>query len=91
MIVTLSKYELEALFRHEYSRSGGFQNFMKSLQDKVHLYLDEQDLERIQRYAFDYGAGGWEDQLKAIFQRHLGPNLGRTNEKPPTTAELDLK
>jgi hypothetical protein len=32
---------------------------------------------RIPKYAFDYKQDGWEDRLKAIFSRTLGPNLGR--------------
>lgn len=34
-------------------------------------------LERIPKYAFDYGNGGWENRLKTIFARSLGENLGR--------------
>jgi hypothetical protein len=31
--------------------------------------------ERIRRYAFSYGNGGWEIRLVSIFGRHLGPRL----------------
>jgi len=39
--------------------------------------LTDVDLERIPRYAFDYGNGGFEGRLRRIFERHLGPNLNR--------------
>ena len=31
----------------------------------------------IQSYAFDYKQGGWENDLKAVFERHFGSKLGR--------------
>jgi hypothetical protein len=53
-----------------------------NLQRKVNratnvISLDLRDLERIPRYAFDYGRGGWEDRLSFIFGRAVGPGLGR--------------
>jgi hypothetical protein len=64
---------------------GGFQNFLVSLQERLRrgtkeLKLSDDDLEKIPRYAFDYKQGGWEERLKAIFGRELGPNLGREIE-----------
>jgi hypothetical protein len=52
------------------------------LQEKLNrtsgeLALDDDDLDRIPRYAFHYGNGGWESRLLAIFERHLGAGLGR--------------
>lgn len=41
------------------------------------LKLSDDDLDRISKYAFDYKQGGWEDRLKGIFGRTLGPSLGR--------------
>lgn len=62
------------------AQDGGYQNFLVSLQNRLDrsnggLTLTDQDLERIPRYAFSYGNGGWEDRLKAIFGRTLGPKL----------------
>ena len=50
---------------------------MASLEYKVVETSDvtDQELEQIPRYAFDYGQGGWEDRLRAIFSRHLGGSL----------------
>ena len=49
---------------------GGFQSLIISLQewcDDGTIELDEDDIERIIRYANCYGQGGWEDKLAAIF------------------------
>lgn len=61
---------------------GGFQRLMVDLQAALRrptkeLKLSDDDLDRIPKYAFDYKQGGWEDRLKGIFSRTLGPNLGR--------------
>ncbi len=84
MILNLDEQELTVLFRQSpgTKKEGGFQGFLVSLQERVNessatLDLTESDLEKIPRYAFDYGNGGWENRLKAIFERHLGSNLGR--------------
>lgn len=63
-------------------RDGGFQSFMVRLQGNVNpathdIRLDDDDLDDIPRYAFDYKHGGWETRLLAIFSRTLGPKLGR--------------
>lgn len=60
---------------------GGFQSLLVSLQEKLtasgDLSLSPSDLERIPRYAYDYGNGGWENRLESIFSRTLGAKLGR--------------
>jgi hypothetical protein len=61
---------------------GGFQSLLVKLQRQYNpatneLTLDDSDLERIPRYAFDYGQGGWENRLAGIFGPALGPRLGR--------------
>jgi site-specific DNA-methyltransferase (adenine-specific) len=82
--IVLSEKEAEELLKQDPARAGdgGYQSFLVKLQNKLNkttrrLHLDKDDLERIPRYAFDYGNGGWENTLKAIFQSHLGPKLGR--------------
>jgi hypothetical protein len=84
MQLTLNPEEIEVLFRQDPStrQDGGFQSFLVRLQKKTDknsgmLLITESDLERIPRYAFKYGNGGWENRLKSIFERHLGYNLGR--------------
>lgn len=84
MDVTLSDKEVEELMKQDPARAkdGGYQAFLVKMQNKLnkttrHLHLEKEDLEKIARYAFDYGNGGWENSLKAIFQSHLGPKLGR--------------
>jgi hypothetical protein len=64
---------------------GGIQDFMRHLQSRVNsatktIRLDNDDLENIPHYAFDYGQGGFEDRLTAAFSRELGPNLGRDDD-----------
>ena len=61
---------------------GGWQGLIVGLQGKIdrqtgRIDLGDQDLERIARYAFDYGNGGWEARLRAVFERELGAGLGR--------------
>ena len=80
--IKLSTQELAVLFRQAPSSKskGGWQSLMVGLQEKVKgntLILSSRDLERIYRYAFSYGNGGWEGRLRVIFQRTLGPKLGR--------------
>jgi len=81
---TLSKSEETSLFHQDPAEkgSGGWQSLMVKLQTQYdpatnEIEVDPSDEERIPRYAFDYGNGGWEDQLTGIFGRHLGARLGR--------------
>ncbi|EYD74253.1 hypothetical protein Rumeso_04189 [Rubellimicrobium mesophilum DSM 19309] len=79
--VKLTPTEMAELMRDN-SGSGGWQSLMNGLQAKLdkrtgELRLSPSDLERIPRYAFDYGNGGWESRLRSVFGRHLGPRLGR--------------
>lgn len=84
MKVFLNPDEIKVLSRQEPSTQsdGGFQSLMVELQKKVDsatgaIDLNEQDLERIPRYAFDYRNGGWQGRLTTIFARTLGSQLGR--------------
>ena len=82
--VNLDEKEVEELLKQDPAKAkdGGYQAFLVRLQNKLNkttrqLHLEQDDLEKIPRYAFDYGNGGWENSLKTIFQRHLGARLGR--------------
>lgn len=84
LTIYLNQEEMDILFSQPPSTEGegGFQNLLVGLQRRTNrntgeLTLNREDRERIPRYAFDYGQGGWEDGLKRIFQRTLGPHLGR--------------
>jgi len=90
VIVRLNSDEVAELRRQDVSTkgNGGWQSLIVALQAKLspttaELQLDNDDIERISRYAFDYGNGGWENRLQKIFGRILGPRLGRT---PPRAA-----
>jgi len=77
--VALTNDEREVLSKENTGR-GGFQGLFVKLQQKMEgrlVPITPDDLERIQRYAFDYGNGGWEARLTAIFGRAFGPTLGR--------------
>jgi hypothetical protein len=82
--VTLNPDEIEILDRQDpvSERDGGFQKLLVDLQYSLDrktgaLSLNDEHEEKIPRYAFDYKNGGWEERLKDIFSRTLGPNLGR--------------
>jgi hypothetical protein len=84
MTVNLSDREIAELDKQNpaTANNGGFQNFLIRLRRQCdsatgELALSVSDLERIPRYAFGYGNGGWENRLKNIFGRTLGSNLGR--------------
>ena len=84
MDIVLNVAEMEMLFRQDPATEsdGGFQGLLIRLQNNTDpatgaLTLFPEDLERIQRYAFDYGNGGWEARLRSMFERHLGSDLGR--------------
>lgn len=85
--VDLNANEIEALFRQptETKQDGGFQSLLIKLQTKTDmstgkLQLTDDDLERIPRYAFDHKNGGWQNRLRSIFGRVLGPDLGRQGQ-----------
>lgn len=76
--VILNEEELEVLYRPNEGQ-GGYQGLLTDLQDRTAadgtLPLTDDHLEKIPRYAFEYGNGGWEDRLTRIFKRTLGPRL----------------
>jgi hypothetical protein len=79
--VFLTQGEVTILDRHV-AGFGGYQSLLRRLQSRINrsngrLDLYPQDLEKIPRYAFDYGNGGWEGRLIGVFSRILGPRLGR--------------
>lgn len=77
--VELSPGEAEALMRRV-SGQGGFQSLLRSLQagfDKASstVTVTQEQIEKINRYSQQYGAGGFEDRLDGI-RRNL-PRLLR--------------
>ena len=65
--------------------TGGFENFLRRLQKQVNhaaktIKLSHDDLAAIPHFAFDYKEGGFEHRLRKVFERELGPNLGRVVE-----------
>lgn len=79
----LNPAELEILFRQDPATKddGGWQRLLITLQeltdpDTGEIEIPPRILERIRRYAFEYGNGGWESRLTSVFGRTLGPTLG---------------
>ena len=84
----LTKDESEALNR-AVNGSGGFETFMRRLQKQFNpatqtIKLSPSDLDDIPHYAFDFKQGGWQTRLLKIFERSLGPGLGRAVSEPVT-------
>ena len=84
MLIQLNQSEINELFKQDpdTKSDGGYQRLLVNFQERIDssnstLDLTTNDLEKIPRYAFDYGQGGWEDRLRKIFERHLGSDLGR--------------
>jgi hypothetical protein len=80
--IELNDAEKVLLYRQEpgTKSDGGWQQLMVKLQEITdeatgRIVIDQPLLERIQRYAFSYGNGGWESRLVGIFGRSLGPRL----------------
>ncbi|MBK8035817.1 MAG: aspartyl-tRNA synthetase [Verrucomicrobiaceae bacterium] len=79
--ITLNEQELAILGRQdpETETDGGWQSLLvglqKVVQDNGVITLTDTQLERIPRYAFNYGNGGWEGRLLGVFGRTLGPGL----------------
>ena len=76
--IVLNEDEIGKLVKPQ-KGTGGFQSLMRRLQGQYRkgtqeLLVTDEDLSDIQKYAFDYKQGGWEDDLKTIFERHVGPN-----------------
>jgi hypothetical protein len=73
LTIKLSEKQIQTLFEPINGR-GGFQNLIKTLQNKVHgnqITLNSKDIKRIQEYANKYGYGGYETRLKNIFKGHI--------------------
>jgi hypothetical protein len=83
--VVLNQVEIHELDAQDplSASDGGYQSFLVHLQQSLdrqtgRLLLNDEDLLKIPRYAYDYRQGGWQTRLERIFRRTLGPNLQRT-------------
>lgn len=85
VVVELKDAEYKSLLDPKWRRGnppGGFQGLMTDLNNCTdragkRVFLSQKLMERIRRYAFSYGNGGWEDGLTFIFRRTLGDKLDR--------------
>ena len=83
-VVHLTEDEIAELDRQGLGTKGdgGFQGLLVGFRTRLdretgELSLNDEDLKNIPRHAFDYKNGGWQRRLERIFQRELGPSLGR--------------
>ena len=90
MDLVLNSAEMAELFIQAPSTKddGGFQRLLVKLQEQCDhasgaISITMTQRQRIRMYAFKYDKGGWEDRLKATFERHLGPKLD-LGLPPPT-------
>jgi hypothetical protein len=84
MLVKLTVNEIKSLTDSTRSLRGrgGFQNLLLHLWYRLDESTGEVELpylllERIHRYAFQYGKAHWRKTLRKIFRRTLGANLDR--------------
>jgi hypothetical protein len=71
MRIRLSPIELSRIRRPVRGR-GGFQVFLRKLQAQLDgdvLELSEADVERLVRYSFEYGEGGFQERTKPAARR----------------------
>jgi hypothetical protein len=67
MKITLSDADLAKLQRPIKGR-GGFQSLLRRLQKQIKghmLTASPDDVEKLVRYSFEYGRGGFQDQMKS--------------------------
>lgn len=98
MTLTLNHEEYKNLADPKWRRGnppGGFQNLIETCLLRTNhktkqIHLDQEVLERIHRYAFAYGSGGWENALVGIFGRLLGGKLDKYLIKKEVQNEFTL-
>lgn len=87
MLIELSQSEKSVLFKQDPTTKdrGGFQALLVKIQSHTditgRLFLTAALINRIRRYAFCYGNGGWEKRLMSIFSRTLGQDLSGQHSK----------
>ena len=60
---------LRARLSSETVGRGGYQTLVREIQKRLHgtkLVADDELVERIEHYAFDYGSGGWQQLLRDL-------------------------
>jgi hypothetical protein len=95
----LNEFEFRLLMDPKWIRGkvkGGFQLLAEALQMRVNrekrtILLDHELLAKIRSCATEYGGGGWQNALRVIFERHLGPKLDRYAPPPgPQQVEMNF-
>ncbi len=58
----------------EQTGQGGFQTLLRKMKDQYseqreEFYLDREDIERLYRYAYEYGRGGFQDRIQVLLEK----------------------
>ena len=52
----------------EQKGTGGFQSLMNMIKNKIAtIEFSDDEMNRLNKYANNYGQGGWQDKLKSLF------------------------
>lgn len=52
----------------EQKGTGGFQSLMNMIKNKIAtIEFSDDEMDRLNKYANNYGQGGWQDKLKSLF------------------------
>ncbi len=61
----------EAIIRRPVNGDGGAQRFLRELVARIKdnaILLEDEELRKVERYAYAYGAGGFEDRFRALLR-----------------------
>lgn len=58
----------------EQTGQGGFQTLLRKMKDQYseqreEFFLDKDDIERLYRYAYEYGRGGFQDRIQVLLEK----------------------
>jgi hypothetical protein len=72
MKIELSNLEVARISKPVKGR-GGFQSLLRRIQNQIHgniLEASDGDIEKLVRYSFHYGQGGFQEQVKATARKN---------------------
>jgi hypothetical protein len=61
--------DLVARLREKTTGSGGYQSLVQEILSRLErgaVDVDDELIERLEHYAYDYGKGGWQDLLREV-------------------------
>ena len=78
MTVSLTSEEA-ALLSRPGEGEGGFQSFLRSVQERIEgntVTLSRSDIEKVVRYSTQYGEGGFQDRIVALLRAIVRATTG---------------